>query len=135
MDKRNQNGVFSMSQKRVNGCRKGKSGEREAAKAWSAAVGCAARRGQQHCGGAESPDVAHEVAGLHLEVKRTARSYSVQRALEQARSDAKAGAVPVALTRQDRGEWIASVSLADLMALVDILAARKWQLADEVVRA
>lgn len=124
-----------MSQKRVNGCRKGKAGEREAAKAWSAAIGCVARRGQQHCGGAESPDVTHDVDGLHLEVKRTARSYSVQKALEQAKSDAKAGSVPVALMRQDRGEWTVSVPLADLMALVEILAARKWQLAEEVVRA
>lgn len=124
-----------MSQKRVNGCRKGKAGEREAAHAWADAVGCVARRGQQHKGGAESPDVAHDVAGLHIEVKRTARSYSVQKAIEQARSDAKPGSVPVALMRQDRGEWTVSVPLADLMALVDILAARKWQLADEVIRA
>lgn len=114
--------------KRVNGCRKGKAGEREAAKAWAEATGCTARRGQQHCGGAESPDVAHNVAGLHLEVKRTARSYSVQKAIDQARSDAAVGSVPVALTRQDRGEWIVSLPLSELMAMVDILAEHKWKL-------
>jgi hypothetical protein len=109
--------------------RKGKVGEREAAKAWSAAVDCEARRGVQFQGGAESPDVSHKVDGVHIEVKRTARGYNTQAAIEQAREDAKPGNVPVVLSRQDRGEWIASVPLSELMALVDILAEQKWKVA------
>lgn len=115
---------------RVNGNQKGKRGEREAAKAWAESMGTTARRGQQFCGGGESPDVVHGVPGIHLEVKRTARAFAVQRAIEQARDDMPAGSVPVALTRQDRGEWIVSVPLADLLALVDVLAKHKWQLAN-----
>jgi hypothetical protein len=112
----------------VNGCRKGKAGEREAAKAWSEATGCDAARGQQHSGSPESPDVKHGIKGVHIEVKRTARGYNTQSAIDQAREDAAQGDVPIAMTRQDRGEWIVSVPLCDLMSLVDKLASRKWML-------
>lgn len=117
---------------RVNGNRKGKAGEREAAKAWAMAIDCDARRGQQFCGGSDSPDVVHEVEGIHLEVKRTARGYNVQAAIDQAREDGDKLDIPVALTRQDRGEWIASVPLELLMILVDKLADRKWKLGKEM---
>lgn len=114
--------------KRVNSCQKGKAGEREAAKAWTAAVGAFARRGKQYSGSEESPDIKQEVEGVHIECKRTARGYNIQSAVSQAREDAAIGDIPVALTRQNRGEWIISLPLADIMALVDKLADRKWMI-------
>ncbi len=114
--------------KRVNGCQKGKAGEREAAKAWTAAVGSFARRGKQYSGSEESPDIVHGVDGIHIECKRTARGYNVQSAISQARKDAASGDVPVALTRQNHGEWIISLPLEQVMMFVDKLADRKWMI-------
>ena len=52
---------------RVNSIRKGKHGEREAAK-YLRSLGFDCRRGQQHAGGPESPDVVG-IPGIHIEVK------------------------------------------------------------------
>lgn len=55
--------------KRVNSSQKGKRGEREFA-AHLRDLGFEARRGQQHKGGNDSPDVlCPDLAGLHFEVK------------------------------------------------------------------
>ena len=55
----------------MNSLEKGKRGEREAAKAMAEHLGCVAKRGVQYQGGVDSPDVVHNIAGLHVEVKRT----------------------------------------------------------------
>ena len=64
---------------------KGKVGEREVA-ALLKSHGFEARRGQQFAGGGDSPDVVHNIPGLHIEVKRT-EQLNLYAALEQARAD------------------------------------------------
>ena len=54
--------------KRVNSIRKGKHGERQAAKYLRSLGFGDSRRGQQHAGGPESPDVVG-IPGIHFEVK------------------------------------------------------------------
>ena len=115
----------------VNGNRKGKAGERELA-AFLRERGFYARRGQQHKGGEDSPDVvcgdiaAAEAAELlampllHLECKRT-ENLRLYDALTQAVNDAGAGKVPVVAHRRSRKEWVAILRLEDLLEIM------RWQ--------
>ena len=64
---------------------KGKVGEREVADLLKR-NGYEARRGVQFQGGAGSPDVVHNMAGFHIEVKRTER-LALWDALKQANAD------------------------------------------------
>ena len=50
--------------------RKGAVGEREAAAALNEVLGTHLHRGRQYHGGPESPDLAGDLPGLHVEVKR-----------------------------------------------------------------
>jgi hypothetical protein len=98
----------------MNSRTKGKRGELEAAKAWTAAVGGEARRGQQFCGGADSPDVVCE-QHVHLEVKRTERG-NPYHWIDQAVADA-GEKVPVVLHRRNGREWLLVVRLTDVRGL------------------
>ena len=73
----------------MNSREKGKRGERQ----WRdelRANGYEARRGQQFCGSAESPDVVCDaLAWIHFEVKAVER-LNIEEAMEQARRDASA---------------------------------------------
>lgn len=88
----------------VNGNRKGKAGEREFAQ-FLRDHGFEAKRGQQHAGGADSPDVVSNVPGVHFEVKRT-ESLSLWPAMEQAARDS-GDQMPVVVHRPSRRQWIA----------------------------
>ena len=58
----------------VNSRAKGAAGEREFAHELERVLpGVEARRGVQHAGGPESPDVVHSLTGIHFEVMRTVR--------------------------------------------------------------
>jgi len=105
----------------TNSNQKGKRGEREAARALKASLGCAARRGQQFCGGGDSPDVVTDIAGMHIEVKRTER-FSLYDAMAQAKADAGSQQVPVVMHRKNNQDWVAVVMVTDLPRLADILA-------------
>ncbi len=50
--------------------RKGAAGEREAAAKLNEVLGTHLHRGRQYHGGPDSPDLAGDLPGLHLEVKR-----------------------------------------------------------------
>src|ERR1700748_2154563 len=80
---------------KIHSRNKGASGEREIAE-WLRANGIHGHRGQQFAGGADSPDVIHDLPGIHLEVKRT-ETLSLYVALDQAKRDAPSGHVPVVL--------------------------------------
>jgi len=102
--------------------RKGGEGEREAAAALTELLGRPFRRAVgQYRSGADAPDV--EPDGWHhasmrgspwIEVKRG--SATITAAMRQA---AKACGVrlPIVLTREDRGEWLLTVRLADVTRL------------------
>ena len=53
--------------------RKGAAGEREAAAALNEVFGTRFHRGRQYHGGPDSPDLAGDMPGLHVEVKRVER--------------------------------------------------------------
>lgn len=112
----------------MNSRNKGAAGERELAN-WLKERGYEAKRGQQHKGGVDSPDVVVDIPGVHIECKRTER-FAIYDALDQARSDAGPN-LPIVAHRCNgnkgarascRGEWLAVLSLDDLLTL---LAARR----------
>jgi hypothetical protein len=84
---------------------KGKRGEREAAAELGAILGLTygvdARRGVQHQGGPDSPDVVLDGVPIHVEAKRTER-LSLWAAIEQAKADAPEGKVPMVWHKANR---------------------------------
>ena len=96
----------------MNSRKKGARGELEAAKAWSLVMGGQARRGQQFSGGADSPDVVSDYAGIHLESKRVEQG-NPYRWIEQAVADAGVK-VPVLLHRRNREPWLVIMRLTDV---------------------
>jgi hypothetical protein len=94
---------------------KGKRGEREAAKAINALLGCNAKRGQQRSG-VEVADIVDGIPCTHLECKLY-RKIGAIRFLEQAERDAKASDVPVVIMREDNGSWCVMCRLSNLPEL------------------
>ena len=93
----------------VNSCQKGKRTEREAA-AYLNRLGFTARRGQQHAGGADSPDVVvADLPHVHHEVKGVASmdlgTVALSNALAQAHRDAGPDKAAVVLWRPLRRPW------------------------------
>ena len=100
---------------------KGQRGEREVA-ALLKTYGFEARRGQQFRGGPDSPDVVHNIPGLHIEVKRTEK-LSVYAALEQASRDAAGGTdVPVVFHRRSRKPYVIIMDANDFLKIIKELA-------------
>src|SRR5690606_33439567 len=81
--------------------RKGHDWEREVARRLRDVLGVEARRGLQYRDGAEAPDIIIEGLPLHVECKAGQRP-RILAALEQAERDAAEGAIPVAITKQDK---------------------------------
>lgn len=84
-----------------------------------------ARRGQQHRGGGDSPDVIG-LPGFHPEVKRTER-FHLYDAVDQARRDSDGtGLVPIVAHRCNndrragscRGDWLFVLGAADFFRLL-----------------
>ena len=100
----------------INSNRKGKVGEREAA-LFLRAHGFEARRGQQHAGGPDSPDVVHDIDGVHLEVKRVEK-LRIYEALEQADRDCPVSDMPVVLHRRNRKPWVVVLYAGDFLELI-----------------
>ena len=102
----------------VNGCQKGKRGEREVA-ALLREYGFEARRGQQFSGGGDSPDVVHNIPGVHIEVKLT-EAFKLWDALEQAKADQRPGDLPVVFHRKNRKDWVAVLDAKDFLSLMEV---------------
>jgi len=102
---------------------KGKRGELELA-AYLRARGIDAHRGQQFKGGAGSPDVVHDIPGVHLECKRC-ESGNLYEWLAQAQRDVGAsGALPVVAHRKNNKEWVAILPLNELLEILVCLNER-----------
>lgn len=101
----------------VNSRKKGARGEIEWAKWLRANLGCEARRGQQFSGSPDSPDVVHDLDGIHFEVKRTER-INVYEAMEQAERDS-GDEVPVVAHRRNRKDWLVVFRAKDFAALLN----------------
>jgi len=106
----------------MNSRDKGKRGEREFA-AFLRERGITARRGQQFSGGGDSPDVVHDIPGVHFEVKRC-ESGSLYEWLKQAISDA-AGKIPIVAHRRNNKDWVAILPITDLLMLIED-ARKQW---------
>ena len=95
---------------------KGKRGELEVA-ALLNKHGFNARRGQQRRGGADSPDIIHDITNVHIEVKlrETLSSYP---ALEQALNDSRLSETPVLFHRRNRKPWIVIMYAEDFLLIM-----------------
>ena len=97
---------------------KGKRGEREIA-ALFRAHGFQARRGRQYKGGPDSPDIEHDIPGLHVEVKFR-EHMSVFAALAWTSRDAGfEGDSPVVFMRKLRKPWIVVMDADDFLDLME----------------
>ena len=99
--------------------RKGAAAEREVAELLRS-FGFQARRGQQFSGSPDSPDVKHDIPGIHIECKRTER-FSLYPAMEQAKGDRNAGDVPVVFHRQNGRPWVVCMEAADFLAIMRLV--------------
>ncbi len=100
--------------------RKGAAGEREAAEKLNEVLGTKFHRGRQYHGGPESPDLAGDLPGLHLEVKRV-EALRLYPSLEQARRDAATDEVPAVMHRINKKPWVVIVYADDLIRLLDVV--------------
>jgi Holliday junction resolvase len=97
----------------INSRKKGKAGELEVAHLFTAA-GFASRRGQQHKGGSDSPDIlVHGLEYYYFEVKRVEK-LNIFKAFEQATRDS-GDKTPVVLFRRNRGEWLVCFKFQDFI--------------------
>jgi hypothetical protein len=111
--------------------RKGAAGEREAAAALNEVFGTRFHRGRQYHGGPDSPDLAGDMPGLHIEVKRVER-LSLYPAMVQARQDAAPDQVPVVMHRANNRPWLIVVEVADLIRLLDVVDECRAKIGDTV---
>jgi hypothetical protein len=102
--------------RRVDSRAKGARGERELAK-FLQSHGYEARRGQQNCGGPESPDVKHDIPGIHIECKRT-ETLSLYPALAQAIRDAGSALTPTVWHKRNGNEWLVILRAEDFLSYV-----------------
>ncbi len=100
--------------------RKGAAGELEAAAKLNEVLGTRFHRGRQYHGGPESPDLAGDLPGLHVEVKRCER-LSLYPAMAQARRDASVDQVPAVMHRANGKGWLLVVVVEDLIRLLDVV--------------
>lgn len=100
----------------TNSCEKGKRGEREFANLLSD-LGFDSRRGQQHAGGSDSPDVICEaLPWVHWEVKFTERT-DMYGWLDQSARDAGVEEMPVVAHRKKNAGWVVILDLHDFLYL------------------
>lgn len=95
---------------------KGKVGERECA-AVLRELGWEARRGVQHAGGPDSPDVVSDFP-MHIEVKRVER-LNLWKSYTQSKTDAmESGKPPCVIHRASRQPWFITMTLEDFNSLL-----------------
>lgn len=110
--------------------RKGAAGEREAAEKLNEVLGTRFHRGRQYHGGPDSPDLAGDLPGLHVEVKRCER-LSLYKALAQARQDASVTQVPAVMHRMNGKPWVIVVQVEDLIRLLDVVDEQRAKISDQ----
>ena len=95
--------------------RKGKNGELEVVQLLKE-FNFDARRGQQFKGTPDSPDVVHDMKGIHIEVKRT-EALRLWEAIDQANEDC-GDDIPVVFHRPNGKPWIAILAAEDFLELM-----------------
>lgn len=77
--------------------------------------GFEAERGQQYAGGKDSPDVRHNMTGIHIECKHV-ENLNIWKALEQAERDCGDN-TPVVVFKRNRTKDYVALSLEDFIEL------------------
>lgn len=99
---------------KINSKVKGRNGEAELAR-FLQKYGYDAHRGQQFCGGYDSPDV-YGLPGIHIECKRV-ENLNIHKAYEQAERDAQGKAIPSVFHRRNREPWLVTLKAEDFMEI------------------
>ena len=102
--------------KKINSRAKGVGGERECRDLFRS-EGYVAKRGQQHEGGSDSPDVMHPIPWLHVEVKRT-EALSIYKAMDQAIDDAEDYQTPTVWHRKNGKPWLVVMLAEDFFDII-----------------
>ena len=102
---------------KINSRAKGKRGELEFRNVLRR-FGVNARRGQQYAGSCDggSPDVIHDLEGVHFEVKWVER-LNVWDAMAQAKLDC-GGNVPVVAHKRNGTGWLVTMPVEDFLAML-----------------
>jgi hypothetical protein len=114
-------GLLAMG--KINSRTKGASYERELAQDLREAGWSEAKRGCQHAGGADSPDVVG-LPGWHIEAKRV-ESFNLHKAMEQAERDRGLDQHPLVVHRRNKGRSVAILDWKTFLALLAELEAMK----------
>lgn len=78
--------------------------------------GYEAERGQQHAGGKDSPDVKHNMTGIHIEAKAV-EHLNLWNALAQSERDAGADEIPVVVFKRNRSKDYIALSFENFLKL------------------
>lgn len=78
--------------------------------------GYEAERGCQHSGGKDSPDVKHNMKGIHIEAKNV-EALNIWKALEQSERDAGENEMPIVVFHRNRSKDYVAMQFADFMKL------------------
>lgn len=78
--------------------------------------GYEAERGCQHSGGKDSPDVKHNMKGIHVEAKAVER-INIWKALAQSERDAGADEIPIVIFKRNYGESYVALSFDNFMKM------------------
>ena len=108
----------------INPMRKGANAEREIASHLNnfklpGGDPVVAKRGCQHAGGVDTPDVKHNIPNVHLEIKRCEKMSpsKARESLLQSARDAGSN-LPVVVWRSNRTEWCCILTLDHMLALL-----------------
>ena len=90
--------------------------------------GYEAERGCQHAGGKDSPDVKHNMKGVHIEAKKT-EHLRIWEALAQSERDAGEDEIPVVVFSRNRSKDYVALSLEDFLKIFgrNIEGRAEWQ--------
>lgn len=100
--------------KKINSRQKGAAGERELAN-YLKAHGYEAKRGQQHSGSTDSPDVVG-LPGFHIECKRV-EAGNLYGWLKQAKRDCGLN-IPLVIHRRNGHGWVVILELDEFLPLI-----------------
>lgn len=87
--------------------------------------GYEAERGCQHAGGKDSPDVKHDMEGIHLECKKVER-LNIWSALAQSERDAGEGETPAVVFARNRSRDYVALPFEDFMQMYRIYE-KEWR--------
>ena len=103
---------------KINSRTKGARGERLWRDQLREAGFSSAERGQQHAGGADSPDVrCPDLPSVHFEVK-CVEALNIEKAMDQSIRDAGTEKIPVVAHKRSRKDWLVTMRASDWLNLV-----------------